>query len=177
MARDTTTTTRAITRTRIRALMENLAFIICFVLLFMFSIYIGFLIGEEGGARLLTNRGYGLANLGILVVCALATAFIPWPAMLYATPLGLATGALLGLKMGYGESVGPWKLLDRFFNVNRRHRETAQTGTGAAARRRRARTGEEEPDLISVAGSARDGADDARTASGKRAASRKRRER
>ena len=51
--------------------------------------------------------------------------------------------------MGFGESVGPWKLLDRFFDVNRR----------SEARRGRRRAGaqaqpEKAPDLISVAGPA-----------------------
>ena len=97
----------------------------------------------------LTNRAYWLYNAAAIAICVLVTAFVPLPAMLYATPLGLLAGALMGLKMGFGESIGPWKMVDRFFNRNRGHQRTTETGSGRARRERR-RTGEREPDLISV---------------------------
>lgn len=157
--------------------MTNPAFIICFLILFLFSIYLGFAVGDWAGRRALSGRAYWLYNLAAVLICVLATALIPWPAMLYATPLGLLAGALVGLKMGYGESTGPWKLLDRFFNVNRAHRETTRTGAGAARRARR-RAGEQEPDLISVAepGTGAASGTEAR-ATGKRAAQAKRKKR
>ncbi len=157
--------------------MTDPAFIICFLILFLFSIYLGFAIGDHFGQRADTNRAYWLYNLAAVVICILATALIPWPAMLYAAPLGLLAGALVGLKMGFGESAGPWKLLDRFFNVNRRHPESTRTGAGARKRARR-RAGEQEPDLISVEGPQR-GADAGRAgaASGAPAVTKKRRKR
>ena len=51
--------------------------------------------------------------------------------------------------MGFGESSGPWKWLDNFMDVNKRHRKVAEKGTGEAYRRRR-KTGEAAPDLISI---------------------------
>ena len=88
--------------------------------------------------------------MAVCVVVSLLVAALP---MLYAIDLGLLVGCIAGLKMGFGESTGPWKVLDRFFNVNRAHREAARTGAGEARRRRR-RNHEKAPDLISVAGPA-----------------------
>ena len=124
--------------------MTDPAFIICFALLFVFSIYIGFAIGNRAGEHALTNRAYWLYNAAAIAICVLVTAFVPLPAMLYATPLGLLAGALMGLKMGFGESIGPWKMVDRFFNRNRGHQRTTETGSGRARRERR-RTGDFVP--------------------------------
>lgn len=129
--------------------MTDPAFIICFALLFVFSIYIGFAIGNRAGEHALTNRAYWLYNAAAVAICVFVTAFVPLPAMLYATPLGLLAGALMGLKMGFGESIGPWKLVDRFYDRNRAHQRATETGSGRARRERR-RAGEREPDLISV---------------------------
>ena len=79
----------------------------------------------------------------------LLTAVLTLIPLLAAVPLGLLGGCLAGLKMGCGESVGPWSWVDRFFNVNRGHRESTTSGTGAARRKRRS-TGAPEPDLMSV---------------------------
>lgn len=152
--------------------MDSPAFIICFVLLLLFSVYIGFLLGNWAGKRAVTARGYWLYNLAAIAGCVIAVGLVAWPVMLYAIPLGLLPGWITGLKMGYGESSGPWKLVDRFFNVNKAHRDTAAQGTGEA-RRRRTRTGEAAPDLISVSGKASGAQDkaDSRTrhsATGKR---------
>ena len=129
--------------------MTDPAFIICFALLLIFSIYIGFLAGNRAGEHALTDRAYWLYNVAEVALCVFITALVPLPAMLYATPLGLLAGALMGLKMGYGESVGPWKAIDRFYSRNRAHQRAAETGS-ARARRARRRAGEREPDLISV---------------------------
>ena len=136
--------------------MTDPAFIICFLLVLLFSIYLGFIVGDWAGRRALSGRTFWLYNLAAVAICVFATALIPWPLMLYAAPLGLLAGALVGLKMGYGESTGPWGVIDRFFNRNQRHQETTRTGAGAARRARR-RSGEREPDLISVPGDAQQG--------------------
>lgn len=129
--------------------MTDPAFIISFAVLFVFSVYLGFSVGNALGARAVTEREYWRWNIIAIVACVLATAVLTTLPLLYAVPLGLLAGAIVGLKMGFGESVGPWAFIDRFFNINRAHRETAERGTGEARRRRR-RTGEAAPDVISV---------------------------
>ncbi len=63
--------------------------------------------------------------------------------------MGVLAGYIAGLKMGFGESSGPWKWLDNFMDVNKRHRKVAEKGTGEAYRRR-SKTGEAGPDLLSI---------------------------
>lgn len=130
--------------------MGDFAFLVCFILLFVFSVYLGFTIGNYWGERALSAGAYWLYNAIAVVVCVLLTAVLTLFPLLYATPLGLLMGAVVGLKMGFGESVGPWMVLDRFFDVNRRQRGAA--GAAARAARRRKKTGEAAPDLISVSG-------------------------
>ena len=129
--------------------MTDLPFAILFILLFLFATYLGFTIGSWAGERAVTKREYWLYNIAAIAGTALAIGLFAWPAMLYAIPFGFLPGAIAGLKMGFGESTGPWRLLDRFYNVNRSHRETAARG-GGEARRARKRAGEKAPDLISV---------------------------
>ena len=130
--------------------MGDFAFLICFILLFVFSVYLGFTVGNYWGERALSAGAYWLYNAIAVVACVVLTAVLTLFPLLYATPLGLLMGAVVGLKMGFGESVGPWKVLDRFFDVNRRQRGAA--GAAARAARRREKTGEAAPDLISVSG-------------------------
>lgn len=136
--------------------MTDPAFIILFVILLIFSIYLGFTIGSHWGASALTTRGYWLRNLLAVVICIVATAVLTLVPLLSAVPVGFLGGCLTGLKMGFGESAGPWKRVDRFFNVNKAHRDAAKRGSGAA-RRRRARAKEPEPDLMSVSDGAGQG--------------------
>ncbi|WP_102337950.1 hypothetical protein [Collinsella provencensis] len=127
----------------------NWAFIITYALVFCFAIYIGFFIGQELCKRwAITAKAYWAANIGGIVMVVLATALIP-ALMVQVTLIGLLAGYITGLKMTFGESSGPWKWVDNFMNINRRHRQTAEKGSGEAARRRR-KTGESGPDLISV---------------------------
>ena len=128
-----------------------IAFGIAFLALFVFSVYLGFTLGNSFGAKLEDSSAYWKANFAGVAVAILATAFISFLPLLLAVPLGALGGWIAGLKMGFGESVGPWKVHDRVFNVNRSHTETTERG-GGRARRRRARTGERGPDLISVEG-------------------------
>ena len=125
------------------------AFGILFLVLLVFSIYIGFALGSSFGAKLEDSGAYWKANLAGVGVAVLVTAVVSLLPLLAAAPIGMLGGWIAGLKMGFGESVGPWKVHDRVFNVNRSHTEAAKRGTGRA-RRRRARAGESGPDLISV---------------------------
>lgn len=135
--------------------MTDPAFIISALVLFVFCLYMGFTVGSYVGKRAVTSREYWKYNIIGVLGAVLLTALVAALPLLMVAPLGLLGGWIAGLKMGFGESVGPWKLHDKAFNVNRGHRETAEKGTGEA-RRRRARTGEKAPDLISVSGDAAD---------------------
>ena len=124
------------------------AFAIVYVMVFGFAIYIGFLLGDAAGKRIVTTRQYWAANFAALVGVVLLVGLVP-SAFIQVSSMGVLAGGIAGLKMGFGESSGPWKWLDNFMDVNRRHRKVAEKGTGEAHRRRR-KTGEAGPDLISV---------------------------
>lgn len=124
------------------------SFAIIYVMVFGFAIYIGFLLGDGWGKRIVTAKAYWLCNLGMLVCSVLLVGLVPLPLVQVGT-MGVLAGGIAGLKMGFGESTGPWKWLDSFMNVNRHQRKVAEKGTGEAYRRRR-KTGEAGPDLISV---------------------------
>lgn len=124
------------------------SFAIIYVMVFGFAIYIGFLLGDGWGKRIVTAKAYWLCNLGMLVCSVLLVSLVPLP-LVQVGSMGVLAGGIAGLKMGFGESTGPWKWLDSFMNVNRHQRKVAEKGTGEAYRRRR-KTGEAGPDLISV---------------------------
>ncbi len=124
------------------------SFAIIYVMVFGFAIYIGFLLGDGWGKRIVTAKAYWLCNLGMLVCLVLLVSLVPLP-LVQVGAMGVLAGGIAGLKMGFGESTGPWKWLDSFMNVNRHQRKVAEKGTGEAYRRRR-KTGEAGPDLISV---------------------------
>lgn len=124
------------------------SFAIIYVMVFGFAIYIGFLLGDGWGKRIVTAKAYWLCNLGMLVCSVLLVSLVPLP-LVQVGAMGVLAGGIAGLKMGFGESTGPWKWLDSFMNVNRHQRKVAEKGTGEAYRRR-CKTGEAGPDLISV---------------------------
>lgn len=155
--------------------MTDPAFIISFLVLLIFSIYMGFSVGNRVGERALTSRDYWKYNIIAIVCCIVATALLSWVPLLYAVPLGALGGAIAGLKMGFGESVGPWAVHDRVFNVNRKHREAAGDRK-SAERRRRKRTGEAASDLMSVASDSKQG-DTARSGPGTTTSGKRRRKR
>lgn len=124
------------------------AFAIVYVMVFGFAVYIGFLLGDGWGKQLVTVRAYWLCNLGFVAGTVLLVSLVPL-AFIQVSVMGVLAGCVAGLKMGFGESTGPWKWLDNFMDINRRHRKVAEKGTGEAYRRRR-KTGEAGPDLISI---------------------------
>ena len=127
----------------------NWTYLVIYALVFVFSIYIGFLMGQAVCKRwAITVRDYWVFNLGGVAVMVVLFTFIQL-ALVQAILLGLLAGYIAGFKMSFGESVGPWKWLDKFMNVNRGHRKAAEAGVGEARRRRR-KAGETGPDLISV---------------------------
>ena len=64
--------------------------------------------------------------------------------------IGLIGGTVAGMKMGFGESVGPWKAHDRYFRVNKDQLRRSENSERAEAVRRARRDGTPEPELISV---------------------------
>lgn len=125
-------------------------FFICALLLCVFGVYVGFLIGRSLGERAVTTADYWKMNAAAIIVTVLLSFVFSGLPLLAGAIVGLLAGCIAGIKMGFGESVGPWRRVDRFFKVNSSHVETAEKGTGEE-RRRRKREGAKQPDLISVA--------------------------
>lgn len=134
--------------------MTNPAFIILFAILFLFSVYIGFLIGQTVcEQRVVTARSYWAWNIGGIALAVVLSVFLAALPLLYAALFGLLAGYIAGMRMSFGEAVGPWKMLERF--LNREGRQKVAGDETGDARRRRRKTGEAAPDLISVEGASR----------------------
>lgn len=151
----------------------DVAFLILSVLLFAFSTFIGFTLGTAAGERAVTAADYWKMNAAAIVVAVLLAAVLASLPLLYSVIIGLLAGSIVGMKMAFGESTGPWKAHDRVFNVNRAHREAAERGDGEARRARR-RSGEKAPDLMSVEGTGSPAGDGKRNERGARGAAAKR---
>lgn len=133
--------------------MGAFALAITAILLFFFGLMIGYKVGEQEGLRCVTRREYLLANVKVLVVGTLASALI-WATgwlLLSGIAIGCMAGAIAGLKMSFGESVGPWKAHDRFWRVNKDQLRRAENGDHAEAVRRARRDGTPMPEVMSVA--------------------------
>ena len=126
-----------------------MAFFILAALLLLFGLYLGFHIGSTIGGRLESRSDYWRANAVALAVAAAVGVVISSFPLLYGAVVGLVGGVIAGLKMEFGESVGPWHAVDRAFDINKGQRDAAQAKT-AAARRARKRAGTAAPDVISV---------------------------
>ena len=125
-----------------------------FALVFLlFGTVTGVGVGERLVVRCVTKREYVIANVIVLLVGAFACAIAmltPFP-VLVVLVIGLIGGTVAGLKLGFGESVGPWKAHDRYFRVNKDQLRRSETGECAEAVRRARRDGTPEPELMSVA--------------------------
>lgn len=70
---------------------------------------------------MITKRDYWIANFaGAAAVVLLTWVFSLFPLVQFA-PIGWLGGFIAGLKMSFGESVGPWRKHDEVFNVNKAH--------------------------------------------------------
>ncbi|WP_130811735.1 hypothetical protein [Olsenella sp. Marseille-P4559] len=123
------------------------------IMLFAFGLVIGEHVGEDMGAKCVERRDFHIMSLKIIGIGILASAAV-WAVQmltLAGVVFGLMVGALAGARMGFGESVGPWKFADRYFNVNKGQAErgNAEKARGRAVRKAR-KEGEPEPELISV---------------------------
>ena len=129
--------------------MGGMAFTILFIILFLFSIYIGFLTGQGICERqVVTTRDYWTWNAAGIIVAVLLSAVLSTLPLLYAVLFGLLVGYIAGMRMTFGEAVGPWKVVDRFLKREPEKDKTASEGKTEARRRR---AGERQRDVISVA--------------------------
>lgn len=118
-------------------------------LLFMvLGILIGNKVGETLAANLTSSRRYWLYNVVALLVGIVVSAFVSALGLLWLAGLtiGLIGGAIFGLKMGFGKSVGAWAKHDRHFRVN-----ADQVKAGEALKRGEDPDAIAQRDLISVA--------------------------
>lgn len=136
---------------------DGFAITVVSLLFAVFGIVVGFHLGDEAGARCENTARYATANVvailagSLLFMVVWATGYV----VLGMFAFGAVAGAVAGLKFGYGESVGPWKFVDRLMTpaARQRDRERARARRAAA---KRARTGAAEPELMSVADACED---------------------
>ena len=95
-------------------------FVVLALVLFIFAIYIGFLCGQWAcEKRVITKRDYWIANFaGAAAVVLLTWVFSLFPLVQFA-PIGWLGGFIAGLKMSFGESVGPWRKHDEVLTSTR----------------------------------------------------------
>lgn len=91
------------------------------ILLFIFGAVLGEHMAEIWGYKLVTRRDYFLANLGWFVGCIFLSSLV-WAlgwSTLTGFFFGILAGGMAGFKIAFGESIGPWKVLDKYFKVNK----------------------------------------------------------
>lgn len=123
------------------------------VVLFAFGLVLGAHIGEELSKRVVTRRDYAKYNLLVFAIGALAAAIL-WATgwlLLVGVAFGLMVGVVSGLKMGFGESIGPWGAVDRKLGTNKDQVRRAKNPEHAEAVRRARKEGTEVPEVMSVA--------------------------
>ena len=131
---------------------DGFAITVVSLLFAVFGIVVGFHLGDEAGARCENTARYATANV-VAILAGSLLFMVVWATgdvVLGMFAFGAVAGAVAGLKFGYGESVGPWKFVDRLMTpaARQRDRERARARRAAA---KRARTGAAEPELMSVA--------------------------
>lgn len=122
------------------------------VVLFAFGLVLGVHIGDELSKRTVTRRDYWKLNLAVLGVGVLVSAVL-WATgwlLLVGVSFGLLVGAISGLKMGFGESIGPWGAVDKKLGTNKDQVRRAKDPSHAEAVRRARKEGTEMPEVMSV---------------------------
>lgn len=138
--------------------MAAFAMAIVAVLLFAFGMVLGAHLGEEYSKKLVTRVDYWRANGIVFAVGAVAACLI-WASgflLLVSIAFGLMVGMLSGLKMGFGESIGPWGFVDGKLGTNKDQVRRAKNSKHAEAVRRARKEGTPEPEVISVVNDAND---------------------
>lgn len=120
--------------------------------LLLFGIVTGVGLGDELSKRCVTKGEYLRANLGALLLGSVACALVLMSGLtvLLGLVIGIVAGTITGLKMGFGESVGPWKFVDKHFRANKDQLRRSENSAQAEAVRRARRDGTPEPEFISV---------------------------
>lgn len=122
------------------------------ILLFAFGLLLGVHIGDELSKRAVTRRDYWKLNLialGVGVVVSAVLFATGW-LLLVGVSFGMLVGVISGLKMGFGESVGPWGAVDKKLGTNRDQVRRAKHPEHAEAVRRARKEGTEVPEVMSV---------------------------
>lgn len=123
------------------------------IILFAFGLLLGVHVGDELSKRAVTRRDYWKLNLAVLGVGVVVSALL-WATgwlLVVGVSFGMLVGAISGLKMGFGESIGPWGAVDRKLGTNKDQVRRAKTPEHAEAVRRARRDGTEMPEVMSVA--------------------------
>ncbi|MBM6999825.1 hypothetical protein I3I95_06765 [bacterium] len=125
--------------------------IIIAMLFMVFGIVLGYGLGQRLGRACETNRRYWAYNALVVAVGILVSAIVSVFQLvtLASLAIGLIAGGIVGLKFGYGKSVGAWRRHDRAFRVNADQLKATQSAEEAAARGQSAAQAAER-DLISV---------------------------
>ena len=72
----------------------NWVYIITYVMVFGFAVYIGFLLGDGWGKRIVTAKAYWLCNLGMLVGVVLLVTLVAVP-LIQVCAMGVLAEAIL----------------------------------------------------------------------------------
>lgn len=137
--------------------MDNPAFMVLAVVLMIFGITVGNKVGHDFGRKADDSRTYWLYNLAafagsVVLFVIIGVAGLP---LLQGLVIGLLSGSVVGLKMGYGEAQGPWRKFDDALNLGDARRRAAAEKKAAAANgvepeRAQGRRARRERPLISV---------------------------
>jgi hypothetical protein len=134
-----------------------------------FGIYFGFGLGSQLAEKATSKKAYWKLNAAVYAV-GIAVSAVVWATglvILVFVTIGALAGAIAGLRMGYGEAVGPWKAHDRFMNLHpddkprRAPRKIRwpwqkEEKKGWADIRPEDEAPSDEPELMSVSGPAQD---------------------
>lgn len=117
-------------------LAASFPYIIIALLLGLFGIIIGFRFGDECGHKTTSNKQFWKYNGYCYLVVIFATALFLAVDLVMLTFIcvGFLGGFIAGIRMGFGESVGPWKAHDRFYapRKKRKKQQKQQTQTQSA---------------------------------------------
>lgn len=126
---------------------------VVYLIVIAFGISVGTGLGDFVGARICTRRDYVLYHLAGLLLTALVVALAQLMHILALQflALGLFVGFVGGIKMGFAESVGIWKFVDRFLGINAAHLKAARDSQSAETQRHARRSQEaQKREYISV---------------------------